>query len=82
MKKKGYRRKTTFKEKNTPGLVRVIGRPARSTGFFQVVASAGLLTNLDRSSKKQMLNKVTPFKLGLLSVCKIQRLRPRLFAGK
>jgi len=47
MKKEGYRRKTIFEKKN-----RVIGRPVGSTGVGRVVAPAGLLANLDRSSHR------------------------------
>jgi len=52
MKKEGYRRKTTIFEKKTPGLTRVMGRPARSSGFGQVVAPVGLLINLDWSNHR------------------------------
>jgi len=47
MKKEGYRRKTIFFEKKKPGLTQVVGRPARSSRFGQVVAPVGLLTNPD-----------------------------------
>jgi hypothetical protein len=45
MKKKGYRRKTTFEKKN------IGSRPGHgSIGFGRVVALAGLLANPDWSS--------------------------------
>jgi hypothetical protein len=52
MKKEGYRRKTTIFEKKTPGLTRVMGRPARSSGFGQVVAPVSLLINLNWSNHR------------------------------
>jgi hypothetical protein len=51
MKKRGIGEKPFLKKKS--GLVQVaqvMSRPTGSTGFYRVVASAGLLTNPDRSS--------------------------------
>jgi hypothetical protein len=45
MKKKGYKRKTTFEKKNTGSR---LGHGL--TGLCRVVTPAGLLTNSDRSS--------------------------------
>ena len=44
--------KSHFWKKKKPGLVRVMGRPARSSGFDEAIALAGLLVNLDRSSHR------------------------------
>ena len=53
MKKKRYRRKTTFKKKKNKvlsGFAGVISRPTGSIRICRVVAPASLLTNLNRFS--------------------------------
>jgi hypothetical protein len=43
---------TTPKRRVSSGFVRVMGRPAGSTGFCRVIALTGLWTNLNRSSHR------------------------------